>query len=90
MLNCEISFFQKKEPPPKTTSLNSYFSRNTFIRRKTGLLLQTLFFPPTFCTVISVQPVSPMSISDPAELYWPLFANFENVNITPDQVYFMG
>ena len=47
MLNCEISFFQKKEPPPKTTSLNSYFSRNTFIRRKTGLLLQTLFFSPT-------------------------------------------
>ena len=47
MLNCVISFFQKKEPPPKTASLNGYFSRNTFIRRKTGLLLQTLFFSST-------------------------------------------
>ena len=47
MLNCVIYFFQKKEPPPKTTSLNGYFSRNTFIRRKTGLLLQTLFFSST-------------------------------------------
>ena len=89
---CNI-LFSKEGATSKNNKFKQLFQQKYIYKKKNWFTLTDtvlLVYLCTFCTFISVQPVSPMSISDPAELYWPLLANFENVNITPDQVYFMG